>query len=187
VRLFVAVALPEPISAALRGLIQALRGELPGLRWVRPEGIHLTLKFLGEVAETGVPGLEAELSAGLRGALAPFAASVAGLGLFPEGPGRRARVVWVGVTAPGGSLAALRELVERACVRAGYPPERRPFSPHLTLARVGDEGPPPGLAQAVWSGRQLDLGELAVDRVTLFQSMLSPQGASYRNLREFPL
>ena len=186
-RLFVAVDLPEAIRAALKQLIQKLRAELPDLRWVRPEGIHITLKFLGEVSEADASAVRRELEASVPGCAPPFDVRIAGMGTFPDNPRQRPRVLWAGVGAERGSLATLQQRVEEACARAGQARERRPFAPHLTLARVGDSGPPPTLAQVVWAYREIDLGGFSVDGVTLFQSILGPQGATYRNLGGFAL
>ena len=186
-RLFVAVDLPEAIRAALRDLMQELRRELPDLRWVRPEGIHITLKFLGEVSEPDAAVLRRELEAAVPGCAAPFAVKIAGMGTFPDTPRQRPRVLWTGVSASGGALLTLHETVEEACARAGQARERRPFAPHLTLARVGDSGTPPTLAQIVRAHREIDLGGFTVDGVTLFQSILGSQGATYRTLGAFAL
>jgi 2'-5' RNA ligase len=187
VRLFVAVELPEPITGALRELMQSMRRDLPGLRWVRPEGIHLTLKFLGEVGDAGVMALRSCLRAALPGSLPAFSVQVAGMGTFPEGVRPKPRVLWIGIVDAAGHLRRLQEMVEDSCAAAGHAREKKAFSPHLTLARVGDGGPPPGLGKAVLDHRATDLGPVPVSGITLFQSILGPQGATYNALERFAL
>lgn len=181
-RLFLAVELPDAVRQGLDALQARLRDSWPGWRWVRPEGIHLTLRFLGEVDEA----TDAAARAGWRQAAAGCAAfrfRLEGLGRFP--PGGRPRVLWVGVGEEGssGRLAALATAVEGAARKAGFAAERRTFHPHLTLARAKRGGRPqwgegiePGIEEAV-----------AVDRLVLFRSELRPDGARYTALDSFPL
>ncbi|MDI7277312.1 MAG: RNA 2',3'-cyclic phosphodiesterase, partial [Anaerolineae bacterium] len=137
VRTFVAIELDVDLRTTLGELQGRLRrAPLARLgRWVAPEGIHLTLKFLGNVPAGRVP----ELGEALRRAcarIAPFEIAIAGLGCFPSY--QRPRVLWVGVEEPTGSLERLYSAVERELERVGFRPEGRPFTPHLTLARVSD-------------------------------------------------
>lgn len=181
-RLFLAVELPAPLRERLAALQSRLRPDSAGWRWARPEGIHLTLRFLGEV--------EAQRDSACRSAwreavrpLPPFRFALEGLGRFP--PGGRPRVMWVGVkeTGSGGVLQALAERLEQAARECGFPPERRRFSPHLTLARAARGGRPewPG-------GAEERIGErVEVDRVFLFLSELRPSGARYTALDSFGL
>lgn len=124
-RLFVALALPEDLAEQLERMCSGL----PGANWVRPEGFHLTLRFVGEADDLQAHDLDAALS---RVSGAPFALSLTGLGQF--GDGRRTRSVWAGAQ-PSGELAVLQSRVERAVQTAGYSAETRKFHPHVTLAR----------------------------------------------------
>ena len=139
-RLFVACELPDDVRDALGRLQAGLRrGDRAGLRWVRPEGIHITLKFLGGVEE----GRVGEITPALASAIEPFELRVrpASLGGFPSlvaGGGARLRVVWVGLEGDVEGLAALAGRVDAALESIGFPSERRPFAAHLTLARVSD-------------------------------------------------
>jgi len=185
-RLFIAVDLPPTVRDALRRQEDDLRRELPGLRWVRPEAIHLTLRFLGEVDETARPPLSAALAAALPGSQPAFRVGVGGLGTFPSRG--RPQVIWVGlVEMEAGTLTRLQARVEAAVQEAGFPPEERPFRPHLTIARAGGQRPPAGLVERL-AGRERP-GPLSfeVSSVCLFRSILRPEGAEYRRLEEHRL
>jgi len=195
-RLFVAVEIPPEILDRLRLLIEDLREEVPGVRWARPEGIHLTLKFLGEVTEQEVGPLRLELAKAVPGSTSPFPVDVAGTGVFPEKG--RPRVVWAGLRQDGealpgeraDSLVELRAAVEGAVRAAGLTrvkEETRPFKPHLTLARLGEGRPPAALAEAIASRREMPVGRFVVSSVWLFQSHLKPGGAVYRKMEEYRL
>ncbi|MBA2458774.1 MAG: RNA 2',3'-cyclic phosphodiesterase [Gemmatimonadales bacterium] len=133
-RLFAAVPLPEPARAEVAGLLDRLRRrELP-VRWVRDEGLHLTLKFFGEVAAERVGAVEEAIRLANEGS-EPLAMRLDDLGAFPTAS--RARVLWVGVEAPP-ALELLQDRLERRCEAIGFPPEGSPFRPHITLGRVRD-------------------------------------------------
>ena len=187
-RCFVAVALPETVRASLEGVQEALRKSFAGARWVRPEGIHLTLRFLGEVDEAMVNALSEDLRVLVMRSGPPFSLAVGGVGFFPQRA--RPRVVWVGLRNPADDpgalarLAALQVSIEEMVRRAGLSPETRTFHPHLTLARLDDRGPrrfsdPGNLGE--------DLGRLPVASVRLMRSVLKPSGAVYDVLQEHPL
>lgn len=179
-RLFVAIELPDDVKAALTGL----KTDIPGAAWVRPNAMHLTLKFLGDgIDERRVPELIGALGS-VRGA--PFALAVRGVGRFPPGERKPARVLWAGLDAPR-ALPALAGDIERAVEPLGFPPEGRPFSPHLTLARLktADAGPALGRFLARHAGLRAE--PFPVDSVHLFASQLGPQGPAYSRLARFPL
>lgn len=152
------------------------------VRWVPAKGIHLTLKFLGEVD----PGRVGSLAEAIRSAAsshAAFQVSVGGVGCFP-GP-RKPRVVWVGVQEPTGALAALQREIEAALAPLGFPAEDREFNPHLTLGRLRREASPEDAAKvgAVISKEPMNpLGEIPVTEVVLFRSDLRPTGPIYTRL-----
>jgi len=183
VRLFAAADLPAGTREHLADLLAELSREAPEIRWARPGSIHLTLKFLGEVAEEAVPSLAAALDRAAAEASGAIPIGVAGIGTFGER--KRPRVVWVGITDPEGALARLAGSVERSFEREGFAPEDRPFSPHLTLARP--KAPSPRLAAALASRSRIDLGASEIASVILFQSRLGPEGATYVRLHEAPL
>ncbi len=182
-RLFVAVDLPEDLRARLGGLQDELRPIPLPVRWVRPQGIHLTLKFLGEVAQERAPAIGEALRA-VAGEHAPFTLSVAGVGVFPElgAP----RVIWVGL---GGDLPAagrLQDAIDAALLRLGFAREKRPFRPHLTLGRVK------GAGRGDWRPllrrhAEASLGSFEAPECVLFESKLDSAGASYSPIGRFPL
>ena len=189
VRCFVAVEIPESLREALRTLQAGLRKTIGGARWVRPEGIHLTLRFLGEIDETMLATIGEGLGESVKCAGPPFSLRVSGIGFFP--PHGRPRVMWVGLCNPvddAGALARMGTLqsgIEEAVRRAGMSPETKPFRPHLTLARLDDrKGSKPPKDTAM----EVDLGALPIEKVRLYRSLLKqPTGAEYEVLREYSL
>ena len=133
VRTFVALELPGVVGQTLADTIERLKGAAGGVRWVRPEGIHLTLKFLGDVEETRIPEIVAAVQQA-SGGTAPFTLQTSEVGGFPRL--ERARVLWVGLEGDLETLAGLQMEVEGALGTLGFPPERRRFFPHLTLGRA---------------------------------------------------
>ena len=135
-RLFLAIEAPPAVAVAIEGMIEALGWTgLAGLRPVRPEGVHLTLRFLGGV-ERGRVGEIVDTVAGAVSGVAAFGLRTCQPGVFPRrGP---TRVLWVGLDGETEALAELRRAVEGAMASLGYPEERRAFHPHLTVARLGE-------------------------------------------------
>jgi 2'-5' RNA ligase len=190
-RLFVACELPDAVRDGLRRVQSDLRrDDRAGLRWVRPEGIHLTLKFLGGVAEERLGDVRSALAA----AIGPFELHVrpATVGSFPASGmagGARLRVVWVGLAGDVEGLAALAGQVDGALAPLGFPRERRPFAAHLTLARVPDGASAAQrrvLSERVAAYRMPDLPSMRLTKVALVRSILSPGGSVYERLAEFP-
>lgn len=196
IRAFIAVELTPGLRGHIedlqqqvkRELVQELRRRAPGARiqWVRAESIHATLKFLGDVTEDGVRDIERAL-AGVATRHAAFAVEVGGLGVFP-GP-RAPRVIWVGLGGAVDRLTRLAADVEAALAELGYPPERRPFQPHLTLARIKDHGREVGeaLGRTGLLAQPTTVGQLDVSALALMKSELNPAGAVYTRLAEAPL
>ena len=183
-RLFIAVELSPEIRQAL-GRVQAdLQRQLPPrvVRWTIPDGIHLTLKFLGDTPEPLVPAV----SQGLQAAAAsfePFELRVAGFGCFPNP--HRARVLWAGVPRIPQPLAGVQRAIDLHMARLDFARETRPFSPHLTLGRVSDRISPSEretLAGVLARTQVGDLGAVQVDEIILFKSDLQPGGAVYTAL-----
>ena len=184
-RLFVACELSDAVRDGLRRIQDDLRRlEAGRLRWARPESIHVTLKFLGDVDEARVE----EISSALADAIEPFELRLqpAALGSFG---GARLRVIWVGLQGDVEPLASLAGRVEAALTPLGFPQERRPFAAHLTLARVPDQVPPADrrkLANLIDGYRSPPLPSMIVTDVSLMQSTLRPDGSVYRRLASFP-
>ena len=187
-RAFIASELPpalqNAINAATAGLRQSL-GREP-VRWVPAQNMHLTLKFLGDVAPSSLQLIEQMLS-NEASQFSPFDVSVEGLGCYPNA--RHARVLWVGLMAPP-ELAALQRAIEAAAARLGYEAEQRGFSPHLTIGRVRQNASAADLhavRTALNSTRVGALGTAHVEAVHLFKSDLSPEGSMYTRLFSAPL
>ena len=180
IRSFIAVDISGEVRKNLEELISELKPKVAGVKWVRPEGIHLTLKFLGGVAPELIPSIR-EVMEQVAGAAAPFTIEVKGLGAFP-GPGRP-RVIWVGVEEPTGALKELAGRVEAGMQRLGFEPEARAFHPHLTLARVRKDGRPgKELEGLIERSRHRPMGSFEVSEMVLFRSDLKPDGAVYTRL-----
>jgi 2'-5' RNA ligase len=179
-RAFVAVEISEAARRQIADRLAVLRRE-PGVpvRWVRPELMHLTLAFLGEVPPDFIAAATARLTECASGH-GPFTMRLKGLGAFPSPT--RARVVWIGAEQGRDEVCTLQAGVVKALRSAGYQPERRPFSPHLTIGRVRV---PADVSGAV--AGQFESEPFAIDRVVLFRSVLDPAGPVYSVLAEFPL
>jgi 2'-5' RNA ligase len=175
-RAFLALDLDGPARERLAGMIERLRPLLEGVRWVRPEGVHLTLRFLGW-SEQGALALVESLVGEAARACPPAEVPLGPLGMFPERGSPR--VLWVGLELPP-PMRALQEACERAACAAGFEPEGRPFAPHLTLGRWSDRRRRPALPP-------VDLGRAHIERLVLFRSDLRRSGAVYTPLRVFPL
>ena len=187
-RLFVACELPSEALEALARVQADLRDHGAGrLRWVRPEGIHLTLKFLGAVA----PDLaERVIDALAKAIVEPFTLNLRFDRLGSFGGRMRLRVLWVGLAGDIEELSALAETVEKALKPLGFPRESRPFAPHLTLARVPDEmgvDERSRLADLIAAYTLPPLPSMSISEVSLMQSFLLPGGARYEQRATFPV
>lgn len=182
-RCFVAVRLADPARAAVAEYLEGLRATVTGVAWARPEQLHLTLEFLGNVAPARIPALEARLADAV-GAIEACPAEVAGVGAFPNLA--RPQVLWVGVRAP--SLVALADAVDATFTAEGFARETRPFRPHVTLGRVRERGQrvTPELALLARDGDRA-FGTSALREVTLFRSVLGAGGACHSVLASFRL
>jgi 2'-5' RNA ligase len=190
-RIFVGVELDPAVKAAAAAAAAALRDDLASAdirvlaRWVPEDNLHITLFFIGEVADAGVTRVEAALAPPF--AHPGFGIHLSGLGAFP--PSGVPRVFWIGVRAGREALSALQADVSARLATAGCEPEGRPYSAHLTIARVKDLQSRGHAARVrrILAGRDADAGESRVSAVTLFQSRLSPKGSTYEPLLRVPL
>ena len=184
IRSFIAVEIPEEVRQKLREVLRELRGSGAEVKWVHPEGIHVTLKFLGETNRETLEALSAVLRP-LAAGFAPFEVKAQGLGCFPSL--RNPRVVWVGLAEERGALSELQRGIETAAAGFGFPPEERPFKPHLTLGRVRSSKGKIPLIQVIERNAGLGLGSFRSEQVILFRSDLRPGGAVYSKIEEFQL
>ncbi len=185
VRAFVAVDLPESVERALGETGQGLReARIEGLRAVRPEGVHLTLKFLGDVPESRLDEVARAVSATVEGH-PPFDISTGGFGAFPNT--RRPQVLWVGVEGCLEPLLRLQADVDAALDALGFPTETRPYHPHLTLARLDRRMPAAARRAALDALESTGLAagmHIPVRSVSLVESILGRGGARYLRLAE---
>lgn len=180
-RLFVALDVDPGILSRLQTLMNELRTTAADLRWMRAEGMHLTLKFIGEVADGWRPRIEQAL--GQITNPQPVCLHFKGLGYFPSP--NRPRVFWVGVEASE-NLAPMAAEIEAALAPLGIKPEKRKYKPHLTLGRFRSQKGLARLQEKIASLPSTEFGRQEVSTFLLYQSRLSPQGAQYTKLAEFP-
>jgi 2'-5' RNA ligase len=183
-RIFIAAPLPAATSAAIAEVVEQVRAEgVPGggrdVRWVRLDGLHLTLRFLGPTMEDRV-ALARDAVREAAGEAEPIAVTLGGAGTFPAAG--RPRALWLGVRDGAMALANLAGTVDRALVDRGWPPETRPFRAHLTLARA--DGVPAGAAigaRLAAASSTLD-ATFELDRIGLFESLTGGGPARYEPL-----
>ena len=188
VRSFIAVDIPAEVRKALALAIAPLQKDLPKplIRWVAVPNIHLTIKFLGDVSPVTLEALAEALKAEVL-SHEGFLVSVGGLGAFPSP--RQPRVIWIGLQVPP-SLTELVGSIETTTTRLGIGAENRPFSPHLTVGRVGQNLPGKDLRriQTAVEGSTLgDLGTFRVESIHIYQSDLQPGGPVYSRLVSLPM
>lgn len=176
IRLFVGTELPQD----LRDRLHRLSGGVPGARWIEPENIHLTVRFIGNVEESAF----ADIEDGLAHVEAPgFDLEIAGVGHFSRG--RRPVMLWAGVV-PNPALVDLYRRIDGAMIKAGFPPEGRRYTPHITLARIKD-GTAARVREFEAANNLLRLEPFPVAHFTLFSSHLGHRQASYRTEVSYPL
>ncbi len=173
-RLFIAIELPEAVKSVLLQTAAQMGQHLPdrAIRWVKPEQLHLTLRFLGDTAVSKLPALQDQLSSFVR-QQSPFQLRLNGVGAFPSR--KRPRVVWAGLGGDVATLQRMQAALEDIVVQLGWPPERRPFSPHITVGRVKDNRQVQALDWAV----ALAAAAFEVREIQLVQSELRPSGSVY--------
>ena len=184
VRSFIAVLLSENLRASLAEEVDRLRSVAPRIGWVRPENLHLTLKFLGHIPPTTLERVELGLAQAVVDQQR-LALTFAGLGAFPSVD--RPRVIWAGVTEGAERLVDLQTRVEAVLAGRDIPKEDRPFHAHLTLGRVKDPRQAMSLRSTLRARADVPFGRLDVSAIHLMRSDLHPEGARYTILRAFPL
>jgi len=183
-RTFIAIDLDEAIKKELTALVEELRPLGKNVRWVNPAGMHLTLKFLGEISDQDSRDVCAAVEE-IASRHQAFQLALKGTGVFP--PGRQdPRVLWVGAENNPG-LTELQADVEQGLEKLGWEREKREYHPHLTLGRVKFPSRLDALLSEFEKSRSRSFGEMRVLRLTFFQSTLKPSGAEYSVLAEFKL
>ena len=185
IRVFLAIDLTPELRHQIARVQQELGLSLPGIRWVRPELIHLTLKFFGNVEPSEVDRLfQALQEIGPLQHVLNVAAE--GIGVFPHL--RTPRILWVGISDSGNALHDLQGHIQALVEPLGFPPEEKPYHPHLTIARIKSDWGRVGrsLSQKSLLDSSRRIGSLDADRMILFRSDLSPSGPDYQPLWEIP-
>ena len=182
-RAFIAVEISPGVHKRLAEAQDRLRAARCAVKWAKPEQIHLTLRFLGDIEDDAVPNIERVLASAVE-EVGPFELTVSGLGAFPE---RGApRVVWAGVQ-DAGSLALLHRRIEAGVRQLGFEPDDHAFTPHLTLGRVKEARGTDALRALIEAGAATSFGSSPARELVLMLSTLSPSGPTYTPLRRQPL
>ena len=185
-RTFLAIDLPSCLLDSIVKKQRDLKQEFPSIAWVKSENVHLTLKFLGDTPESKIPELQQVVAKAVKG-IEPFAINFRGFGVFPDK--RAPRALWTGIEGNTDILVNLAKEIESKVKPLGFPPEGKPFRPHLTLARIKKNQR--DLGQAIEKARVLAdpfvFGRLLVEQVCLFESELRPTGSVYTKLWVIPL
>ncbi|MFC1903765.1 RNA 2',3'-cyclic phosphodiesterase [Chloroflexota bacterium] len=183
VRSFIAIELPDEVKAGLTRLQAQLKtGKQPPVKWAAPDSIHLTLKFLGNIASDKINEIITAIEAAVHG-IPPFQLEVKDLGVFPNL--RRTQVVWVGVSGDIANLNQLQQRIESNLAPLGFPPETRKFTPHLTLARLREQASPDErqtFGQLIASTKFTEIYGFRVDAINLMRSELTREGAIYSQI-----
>ena len=184
IRSFLALDTPEKIREGIGAVQSRLKKIIHGdIRWARPEGIHLTLKFFGNISEDDVVNMSSVVEKIAAGSL-PLVLTIGGTGAFPDP--HRPRVVYLGMNGDVERLIAFQKELERALETIGFPREERPFRPHLTLGRIKSPRGLIGLAGVLEKGESYTVGEFSASGLGLFKSDLTPRGAVYTRLAWYP-
>ena len=185
IRAFLAIDPPAVVLKNIEGMQNRFKKSIQGaIRWVRPEGIHLTLKFFGDIAAKDIDNIS-EVIGKRTAARSQFPLEIRGLGAFPDTA--RPRIIWLGIAGQLVSLLSLQKDLEEDLFLIGFPKEERPFRAHLTIGRIKIPKGIIGLAAAVEAAGDLIAGTFTVGEVVLFQSSLTPQGPIYTKLATFPI
>lgn len=185
IRAFLAIEPSSEVLAAISRLQEKLKREISGsISWTRPQGNHLTLKFFGYVDPADVENICAAVK-GQADTTPPMLLNAEKIGVFPDL--RRPRVLWVGTGGDIEKLAMLQKGLDEEFAEIGFPAENRPFRAHLTLGRIKDARLTTGVSEALKKHADFSAGEFRVEELILFQSKLSPKGATYTRLATFPL
>ncbi|MGD9280130.1 MAG: RNA 2',3'-cyclic phosphodiesterase [Desulfobacterales bacterium] len=179
-RAFIAVDLPESVKSFLGETQEALKAYGFRVKWVRPQNIHLTLKFLGDTAAADVDRI-ADAMALAAGTCPIVSLAVKGIGVFPDV--RRARVIWAGLKGQLEILADFQQALDAHLADLGFPRETRPFKSHLTVGRVKGKIAPDRMRAAIDKLKEVESESFEINKVILFKSDLRPSGAVYTKVQ----
>ncbi len=182
IRSFIAIELPDELKRELDQLEARLKsGKLPWVKWVDPDSIHLTLKFLGDIAIDKVGEITKAMEEAAQ-AVSPFHLEVKNLGVFPNL--KRVQVVWVGISGEVDKLVQLQQRIETNLARLGFAPESRPFTPHLTLARLHNRASSDERQRfgQLIANTKFEACTIKVDAISLMRSQLTREGAVYSRI-----
>jgi len=182
-RCFLAIELPREVLQRLVALQEELQSVRREVRWTRPEHIHLTLKFFGEVADGDLPEVH-NVARAIAARVEPIDLEVRGAGCFP--PGGPVRIVWAGVVGPPPVLVECWQACEHGFAELGFKPEQRDYRPHLTIGRVRNARASQQIRSAVDQQDSFSGGQFVAEGLTLFQSVLSRSGPTYTALARMP-
>lgn len=180
-RAFVAIDLPESVRASLEAAQEELKSYRFRIKWVRPESIHLTLKFLGPIDVSRTDEIAEAMTLAAKGR-AVLSLKASGMGVFPHA--RRARVIWVGLGGQLDHLKSLQQTLDAHLANLGFPAETRRFKGHLTLGRVKGKITAGHMRAALDKFEKFESEAFEVNRIILFQSDLQPGGAVYYRVRQ---
>ena len=185
IRAFLAIEPPKEVLRKILDIQNRLRklSANMDIRWVKTDGMHLTLKFLGDVPEKDVPAISSA-AGGAASSTGPLGFSVSGLGVFPDI--RRPRVVFLEIKGDVDKLASLQKKIESALAAIGFPEETRPFRPHLTLGRIRSAKGTAELEKELGKSDFYTAGQFAAKELCLFKSDLTPHGAVYTQVAVCP-
>lgn len=183
IRTFLAIDLPEEIKVQIENVQNRLKTAVKGIRWTRPEGIHLTLKFFGNISENQIYDISSVVEKNTVN-VRPFTLNVSMLGTFPNP--KRPRVLWLGIGGSVERLLYLQREIEKDLESIGFQRENRAFKAHLTLGRVKSPKNVKGLSEVIENEGIYDAGSFRAGGLTLLKSDLTPQGAIYTKLAYFP-
>jgi len=184
IRSFIAIDFPQETREKLAAIQEQLKQSRAGVRWVKPAGIHLTLKFLGNILPAQVDDIAAA-AAQVVGEDSPLTLCAGGLGAFPSQ--RKPRVIWVGLGGEIERLAKIQAGLEKALEPLGFAREGRGFRPHLTIGRVRDRHRLQALIEAMSTLELPEFNSFDADEIILYKSDLRPTGAIYTKLHRMPL
>ena len=181
IRTFIALELPPAVISLLHKVQQDLKRMNIRARWARPENIHITLKFLGDINPGDIDKIGAAMTAAAI-EFPPVTLTVRGIGVFPGI--KRPRVIWVGLGGDIRSLLSLQSRLEQELAGAGFPKDKRSFKAHLTLGRIKQSAGPAVIRRMISQHATLNSDDFTCNQVILFKSDLKPSGAVYSKLKQ---